>query len=283
VLHKVRKRQDAGEIEAHLVVGDWVAFEPRGEPTTALIHEILPRHSLFVRKAAGLRTEPQPMASNVDAAFIVIALDAEPNPRRTERFLTMVHRAGAEAVLVFTKIDLVEAPEERAIPQRAGAMESPFYLVSGETGAGVEALARSIGDRKTVALLGASGVGKSTLVNALFGQSMMSTGAVRGHDQRGRHTTTERQLLILPSGGLLIDGPGIREIEPWDAEEALLETFDDIAELAASCRFSDCGHDGEPGCAVRAAAEGGQMTEERWRAFVKLKAESRGQARKRRR
>lgn len=283
VLHKVRRRQEAGELAAHLTVGDWVAFEPRGAPATALVHEILPRHSLFVRKAPGLRLEPQPLAANVDVAFLVVAADDEPNPRRTERFLTMVRRAGAEALLVITKADRLEDPGVGAAAHRAGAEALPFLVVSGASGLGLEALEAHLVPGRTFALLGASGVGKSTLVNALFGATVMSTGAVRAKDLRGRHTTTERQLIVLEGGALLIDGPGIRELEPWDAEEGLGAAFEDVSGLSADCRFSDCRHQAEPGCAVRLAVEEGRLEEARWRAFVKLEAEARRQSERRRR
>lgn len=274
VLHKLRRRQEAGELDAHLTVGDWVVFEPRGEPITALIHEILPRQSLFVRKAAGLRPEPQPMAANVDLAFIVVALDDEPNPRRIERFLTMVNRAGSKSMLVFTKADLVDDPGPLMAKNLEAGPDTPHLLVSGETGLGLEALKHEVQPGLTVALLGTSGAGKSTLVNALFGTVVMPTGAVRERDLRGRHTTSERQLLILPEGGLIIDGPGIRELEPWDAEDALLETFDDVAQLAISCRFSDCRHDREPGCAVRDAVQRGELEDTRRRAYIALTGEA---------
>lgn len=283
VLHKVRKRQEAGELEAHLTVGDWVAFEPRGEPITALVHEILPRHSLFVRKAAGLRPEPQPMAANVDHAFIVVGLDSEPSPRRLERFLTMIHRAGARASFVFTKADLVEDPSKLIEENLEAGPATPYFVVSSETGLGLDTLALEIGPGVTIALLGISGAGKSTLVNALFGETMMQTGAVRGRDQKGRHTTSERQLLVVPTGGLIIDGPGIREIEPWDAEDALEETFEDVAEWTAHCRFSNCRHDTEPGCAVLDAVKRGALTDERRRAFVALRLEAEQRSKKGRR
>jgi ribosome biogenesis GTPase / thiamine phosphate phosphatase len=256
-------------------VGDWVAARSR-EEGRAMIHALLPRRTAFSRKVASGpsdRTEQQIVAANVDTVFLISGLGRDLNLRRLERYLTMAWESGAEPVIVLTKLDLY--PDE-AVAARAEveaiAFGVPVHAVSGITGEGVEELDGYLAPGRTIALLGSSGVGKSTLVNFLSGREVLATRDVRA-DGRGRHTTTHRELVPLPGGALLLDTPGMRELQLWDAEEGLEGAFSDITVLAAECRFSDCAHDREPGCAVRAAIENGSLAAERFESYGKLQRE----------
>ena len=199
----------------------------------------------------------QIVAANVDTVFLVMGLDGDFNPRRLERYLTVVWDSGADPVVLLNKVDLCDARDERL--REIEAMGAPTHLVSARSGQGLEALAAYLTPGRTVALLGSSGVGKSTLVNRLLGEERLRTREVRSSDDRGRHTTSTRQLLTLPGGALVIDTPGMRELQLWDSVGGLGATFADVEELGASCRFGDCGHVSEPGCAVRAAVEEGRL------------------------
>ncbi len=258
-------------------VGDWVVVETSSVAGVdpRIVH-VLDRRSRLSRKAAGARTEEQVVAANLDAVFLVMGLDGDFNLRRLERFVAMVTESGAEPVVVLTKADLVADPEAR---RRQAVEASP-----GTTVVAVNALAREnlkplavhLTPGRTVAMVGSSGAGKSTLLNALCGEEVMRTAPVRAGDDRGRHTTTRRRLVRLPGGGLLIDNPGIRELQLWaDDESSLEETFDDIEKIALECRFRDCGHGREPGCAVRAAAESGGLDPARLRNYHDLREEQR--------
>jgi ribosome biogenesis GTPase / thiamine phosphate phosphatase len=257
-------------------VGDWVAVAPRPEEGRATIHAVLPRRTKFSRKAAtgtSNRTEEQVVAANVDTVFLVAGLGRDLNVRRLERYLATAWESGAEPVIVLTKSDLHpdEAPGAVADVE-AIAFGVPVHAVSGITGEGVEALEPYLGPGRTVALLGSSGVGKSTLVNRLAGREVLPTADVRA-DGRGRHTTTHRELVLLPAGALLLDTPGMRELQLWDASEGLSGAFEDIERFTSECRFSDCSHDGEPGCAVRAALADGALEPDRWESYRKLQRE----------
>jgi ribosome biogenesis GTPase / thiamine phosphate phosphatase len=261
-------------------VGDWVALEPRPDEGRATIHAVLPRKSAFVRKAAGDTAHGQVLAANLDTVFLVAGLDGDFNPRRIERALVPAWESGAAPVVLLNKADLfADADADREA--RRAAMEAvapgvPVHVVSGRRGDGMEALAPYLGPGCTVALLGSSGVGKSTIVNRLLGEERQRTAEVREHDQRGRHTTTYRELIVLPGGALLVDTPGLREIQLWAGEEeGLHRAFDDVARLAVGCRFRDCRHRGEPGCAVLAAVAAGGLSEERLASHRKLEAELR--------
>ena len=238
--------------------GDWVALEPVAD--TQLIRAVLPRRSRLSRQAAGLATSEQILAANMDTLFLCMAIGRDFNMRRLERILTVAWSSGAEPVIVLTKADLVEPAEAAAglAAAEAAAPSVPVALTSGVTGAGVAALAPWLVPGRTVALMGASGAGKSTLVNALAGSDLALTGALDA-EGKGRHTTTWRSLLPLPSGALIIDNPGIRALQLWDGEGGLDQTFAEIQTLAAACRFRDCRHESEPGCAVRAAIESGSL------------------------
>jgi ribosome biogenesis GTPase / thiamine phosphate phosphatase len=255
-------------------VGDWVAARPLEGERKALIEAVLPRRSAFTRKEAWRRAAEQIVAANVDVVFLVSAFGAELNLRRIERYLTAAWDSGAEPVLVLNKSDRAADPAAEAAPVEAIALGVPVLPVSAMTGANVDALESYLGHGRTAALLGSSGVGKSTLVNRLAGREVMDTGGVRPDDERGRHTTTHRELVLLPDGrGLLLDTPGMRELQLWADEDALDTTFAEIADLAAACRFGDCSHAGEPGCAIHAALADGSLDEERWDSYRKLQRE----------
>jgi ribosome biogenesis GTPase len=256
-------------------VGDWVAVRRLPGEKKALVEAVLPRRSAFVRKEAWRRTAAQVVAANVDVVFLVSAFGHDLNPRRIERYLTATWESGAQPVIVLTKTDLYpdEVPAGEA-EVAAVAFGVPVHPVSGITGDGLEALDGYLEPGRTVALLGSSGVGKSTLVNRLAGGRVMATREIRG-DGRGRHTTTHRELVPLPGGALLLDTPGMRELQLWAGEESLDGAFADVAELAAECRFADCEHRTEPGCAVRAALADGSLDRERWLSYGKLQRELR--------
>jgi ribosome biogenesis GTPase len=254
-------------------VGDWVALETRVAEGRATIHAVLPRRSAFVRKAAGAAREVQVLAANIDTAFLVMGLDSDFNPRRLERALVLAWESGATPVVLLNKADLCPDLGERQRTAEWADPGVPVHALSARRGQGLEALERYLQPGRTVALLGSSGAGKSTIANRLLGEERLRTAEVRPHDQRGRHTTSHRELFALPGGALLIDTPGLRELQLWATEEGLADAFEDVDRLARSCRFRDCRHRGEPGCAVTAAVESGELSEERLRSHHKLAAE----------
>ncbi|MBC7769667.1 MAG: ribosome small subunit-dependent GTPase A [Phycisphaerales bacterium] len=256
----------------HPVVGDWLAISREVEAGDALIHALMPRKSAFARRAAG-GVGVQVVAANVDIAFLVAGLNNDLNPRRLERYLVAARDSGASPVVVLTKADLsldVDGERQAVVDIAAGA---PVVTLSALTGDGLHALDQWLQPGVTAALLGSSGAGKSTLLNALAGQELMSTGAVREDDDRGRHTTTHRELFRLPGGALLIDTPGMRELGLVADEAALDESFADILALMPACKFSDCTHASEPGCAILAALGDGSLSAERWQSYLKLQRE----------
>ena len=257
------------------VVGDWVAVGARPEEGKATIHAILPRVNSFSRRSAGFKTEEQVVAANIETALIVTAADGDFNPRRVERYLTLAWNSGADPVVVLNKTDLAESLEELLAKLEAAAVGVPILPVSAETGEGLDRLFAHLETGETAALLGSSGVGKSTIINRLLGFVRQDTFAVREDDSRGRHTTTRRDLIVLPAGGILIDNPGMREVGLWGEEAGLEETFSDVEAIASRCRFGDCGHGSEPGCAVRAALEGGALDPGRFQSYLKLQKELR--------
>jgi ribosome biogenesis GTPase len=261
-------------------VGDWVAVAARPDEHAATIHAVLPRRTAFVRRAADTVAGEQVMAANVDVALLVASMNADLNPRRLERYLATAWQSGARPVVVLTKADLAEDPDGDIADAESVAFGAPVLAVSAITGEGMDALAAVLKPGETAVLVGSSGVGKSSLVNALAGEALMATAAIREDDAHGRHTTTHRQLIRLPSGALILDTPGMREIGLLDADDGLSATFEDIEAIAESCRFSDCRHGNEPGCAVRAALDSGELDSGRWKSFVKLQRELAFQARR---
>jgi ribosome biogenesis GTPase len=259
----------AGEA-GHPAVGDWVALSLNLVEGASTIHAILPRRTAFVRRAADSRQKLQVIAANIEVAFVVTSLNADLNPRRIERYLAAAWQSGARPVVVLTKSDLCADPQGQAAEIAALAAGCPVLVVSARQGLGLDALLAEVGPAETCVLIGSSGVGKSTLVNAFLGEDRMATQVVREADDAGRHTTSHRQLVLLPGGGLILDTPGIREVGLIDANQGVSVVFDDIERLAQDCRFNDCGHAHEPGCAVRAALHSGALDPGRWANFQKL-------------
>jgi ribosome biogenesis GTPase / thiamine phosphate phosphatase len=278
---------DAGELQAKAsgrlrheaqetgppAVGDWVALSPNPQDGAATIHAVLPRHTAFVRRAADSARRTQILAANIDVAFVVTSMNADLNPRRIQRFLAAAMDSGARPVLVLTKSDLSADPQAEAAQVAALETQTLVLTVSAREGVGLEALRLQVKPGETCVLIGSSGVGKSTLVNAFLNEDRMATQAIRASDDQGRHTTSHRQLIPLPGGGLIIDTPGIREVGLIDAEEGVEAVFDDIERLVHECRFTNCGHVSEPGCAVQAALADGTLGGSRWAHFQKLKSE----------
>jgi len=256
-------------------VGDWVAVRPARPGVAPVVTHVLPRRSAFRRKVAGARSEPQVVAANVDVVLLAVGLDGDFSVRRLERMVVLAKDSGARPVAVLTKADLVtdDVRGERVAEAARVHGGLDVHPIAASAGAGLDALGPYLTPGNTVAVLGSSGVGKSTLVNALLGEERMATRAVRAGDDRGRHTTTHRELVMLPGGALLIDTPGMRELGLVADDDALDRTFDDVVALVAGCRFSDCNHRTEPGCAVRSALADDTLDPARWDAYQALQAE----------
>ncbi len=269
-----RFRHDAAGPADFPAVGDWVAIDGSAADDAATIHASLPRRTAFSRLAAGLRTEAQVVAANVDVVFVAMGLDGDFNLRRLERYLAVAWGSGASPVVLLTKADRCPDVERQATAVLAAAPGVPVLPISAWSGDGLDEVLSWLGPGRTAAVIGSSGVGKSTLINVLVGHDLLSTREVRAGDDRGRHTTTHRQLVALPGGGMIIDTPGMRELGLWDGGDAIGETFAEIDELAASCRFADCRHEHEPGCAVLAAIGDGRLPGERLRNRRKMEREA---------
>jgi ribosome biogenesis GTPase / thiamine phosphate phosphatase len=276
VAGRLRHRTSAGELP---VVGDWVAVRAPGATSgAAVIQAVLARRTVIARKVAGDRPDPQVLAANVDVVVVMMGLDGDYNLRRLERYLAVAGAGGAEAIVLLTKADLVPEPEARLQAVREHARDVPAAAVALPEGRALPAqLEDRLGLGRTLVLLGSSGVGKSTLLNRLAGGELQRTAAVRGSDSRGRHTTTYRQMFALPAGAMVIDTPGLREIQLYGSgasgEDGVEQSFPDVAALAGRCRFRDCAHAGEPGCALPAAVAAGEISPARLAGFQRLRAE----------
>jgi len=254
-------------------VGDWVAVSIVPNEDKAVIHAVLPRRTQLARKVPGREIEEQVLVANIDVAFVVQALDLSFNVRRLERFLVMALEGGSRPVVVLNKTDLCDDVEARLADAQSAAGAAPVVGVSAKTGGGMKALKEFILPAETVVFVGSSGVGKSSLINRLYGEEVQATIEVRESDAKGRHTTTSREMILLPNGGLVIDTPGLREFHMWVASEGLEIAFPEIEELAVRCHFRDCSHTGEKRCAVLEALERGAISRERYDSHLKLKRE----------
>jgi ribosome biogenesis GTPase len=257
-------------------VGDWVSVLKR-EPVGAILG-VVERRTVFARKAPGTETRVQVLAANVDVAFVVAAA-TDVNVRRIERYLTVAWQSGAVPIVLLTKADIAESLDELRAELEAVAMGTPVVVTSAVTGDGIDEILRELQPARTGVLLGPSGAGKSTLINRIVGSDLMRTRLIHRSGE-GRHMTSHRQLVQLPQGGMIIDTPGLREAQLWEGEEALVNVFEDIEELALTCRFTDCAHATEPGCAIKAALEAGTLDAERFRSYRKLQRELRAVAAK---
>jgi len=257
-------------------VGDWVSVL-KSEPVGAILG-VVERRTVFARKAPGTETRVQVLAANVDVAFVVAAA-TDVNVRRIERYLTVAWQSGAVPIVLLTKADIAESPDELRAELEAVAIGTPVIVTSAVTGDGIDEILRELQPARTGVLLGPSGAGKSTLINRIVGSDLMRTRLIHRSGE-GRHMTSHRQLVQLPQGGMIIDTPGLREAQLWEGEEALVNVFQDIEELALTCRFTDCAHATEPGCAIKAALEAGTLDAERFRSYRKLQRELRAVAAK---
>jgi ribosome biogenesis GTPase / thiamine phosphate phosphatase len=255
--------------------GDWVVMQVRAEEAQATIQAILPRFSKFSRKVAGTASREQVLAANIDTAFLVTALNNDFNLRRMERYLAVARESGAEPVVLLNKADMVESEqvEDRVVEMRKAVGVVPVIAVSALTMQGMGGIDPYLNMGKTAVFLGSSGVGKSALINALLGSEEQKTGEIRPGDDKGRHTTVFQKMIILPGRGMVIDTPGLRELQLWEVESGLSDVFQDIEEIAGGCRFRDCSHENEPGCAVKKAIDEGVLEQARLDSFLGLQQE----------
>jgi ribosome biogenesis GTPase / thiamine phosphate phosphatase len=256
--------------EDYPAVGDWVVLQERVNENRGTIHTILPRSSKFSRKSAGLVTEEQIVAANVDTIFLVNSLNDDLNLRRIERYLLLTWESGANPVIILSKADLCHDIAEKILEVETVALGVPIIVISALESKGIENLQDYLQPGKTVALLGSSGVGKSTISNILLGIDKQIVQEIRSGDDKGKHTTTHREMILLPNGSILIDTPGMRELQLWESSDGVSESFSDIESLTETCRFRDCKHEKEPGCAVHLAIENGELSIERLTSYKKL-------------
>lgn len=261
-------------------VGDWVVIRPQPESDRAIIHAVLPRRTSFARKIAGSRTEEQIVGANIDTVFLLTSLNQDFSLRRIERYLLIAWESRANPIVILSKSDLCDRVADLITEVQAIARGVPIHAISVVTGCGLQDVAQYFKGGQTVALLGSSGVGKSTLINHLTGIEQLRVQTVRASDDRGRHTTTHRELVLLPGGGLVLDTPGMRELQLWDGDASLELVFDDIEALAGKCFFTDCRHQDEPQCAVREALVAGTIDTGRYQSYEKLQKELKYQARR---
>lgn len=261
-------RHEALTVSDFPAVGDYVLMDEN-----RIIHQVLPRKSVFLRKASGDTHTEQAVAANIDTVFLCMSINNDFNLRRLERYLSIAWTSGAEPVVVLTKADLCPDPALKVLETETVAMGAQVLVTSSLAEDGIAQLMPWLKPGKTVAFVGSSGVGKSTLINRLLGDDVLATNGLR-NDDKGRHTTTHRELFLLPSGAMVIDTPGMRELGMWDSSEGISSTFADIEELAAQCRFRDCSHQSEPGCAVRAALQSGELAQDRWESYQHLLREN---------
>lgn len=266
-------RNNCTKREDFPAVGDWVLFDYIENENKAIIQEVCPRKSKFSRKVAGQQTQEQIIASNVDFAFIVCALNYDFNLRRIERYLSLIWQSGATPVVILTKSDLCSNVQDKISEVENIALGVGIHAISNISVDGIEVLQKYFVDNKTVVLLGSSGVGKSSLINNLAKENIMKVNVLRSNMEKGRHTTTHKQMILLPNGGLIIDTPGIRELQLWDAEDGISQAFSDIEELAKSCKFGDCTHINEPDCAVQKAIKVGIIDASRLDNYLKVQKE----------
>ncbi len=271
------RHEAAGDPSIFPAVGDWVAID--GALGDAAIHAVLPRRTSIVRQASGKRTAAQVVGANVDVVFIVVSLNLDLNMRRLERYLAVAWESGAEPVVILSKADLVDDPTPILAEVERIAVGAAILTVSAIDGRGMDEIRARIESGRTVAFVGSSGVGKSTLLNRLAGEDRAAVKEIREDDARGRHTTTRRQLHILPDGGMVLDTPGMRELALWDPD-GVEQSFPEIDELVATCRYGNCRHSGEPGCAIAAALASGSLEPGRLEAWNKLEREARHQLRR---
>ena len=268
-----KMRFDTDELSAYPAVGDFVMISSQDGYPEAIIHHILTRKSSFVRKAVGVSGQAQPVAANIDTVFLCMALNHDFNLRRLERYISIAWDSGAMPVVVLTKSDLCDDLEQKLSEVSSVAFGVDVLVTTSTEENGYKVLLPFISEGKTIAFIESSGVGKSTLINRLLGKDQLKTNGLR-NDDKGRHTTTHRELFLLPSGGMVVDTPGMREFGMWDNDTGIEKTFADIEELAAQCKFRNCTHTNEPGCAIRSALEMGELEMNRWQSYQKLKAEN---------